>query len=144
MATHAIMQPMENETKYRLTPKQVVARIISVIVCGIGASSCFFSVTLQMEEVGTTIARVVWFAGLGCAVAACAGYAASCDPGKGKSWKVVAVICAFLVAAGVYHHFLEDLYAIQVAYIALVALAVEALWLVIYHFILKFQDPLSA
>ena len=130
---------MDNE--YRLSARQILTRIISVIVAGVGGSACGFSLLMQVQEIGTIIASITWFSGLPAVVFALAGYAVSCDPGKGKSYIPLAVVIgAVLVITGsalarIY------LYAHMVIVIALIAAAVEGVVLIIYHFILKREDP---
>lgn len=130
---------MDNE--YRLSARQILTRIISVIVAGVGGSACGFSLLMQVQEIGTTIASITWFSGLLAVVFALSGYAVSCDPGKGKSYIPLAVVIgAVLVITGsalarIY------LYAHMVIVIALIAAAVEGVVLIIYHFILKREDP---
>ena len=129
---------MDNE--YRLSARQILTRIISVIVAGVGGSACGFSLLMQVQEIGTIIASITWFSGLLAVVFALAGYAVSCDPGKGKSYIPLAVVIgAVLVITGsalarIY------LYAHMVI-VALIAAAVEGVVLIIYHFILKREDP---
>lgn len=130
---------MDNE--YRLSKRQVLTRIISVIVAGVGGSACGFSLLMQVQEIGTIIASITWFSGLSAVVFALAGYAVSCDPGKGKSYIPLAVVIgAILVVTGsilarIY------LYAHVVIITALIAAAIEGVVLIIYHFILKREDP---
>ncbi|MFR7754278.1 MAG: hypothetical protein ACLU0T_01055 [Bacteroidales bacterium] len=130
---------MDNE--YRLSARQILTRIISVIVAGVGGSACGFSLLMQVQEIGTIIASITWFSGLLAVVFALSGYAVSCDPGKGKSYIPLAVVIgAVLVITGsalarIY------LYAHMVIVIALIAAAVEGVVLIIYHFILKREDP---
>lgn len=130
---------MNNE--YRLSARQILTRIISVIVAGVGGSACGFSLLMQVQEIGTLIASITWFSGLSAVVFALAGYAVSCDPGKGKTYIPLAVVIgAILVITGsalarIY------LYAHIVIIIALVAAAIEGIVLIIYHFILKREDP---
>lgn len=130
---------MDNE--YRLSARQILTRIISVIVAGVGGSACGFSLLMQVQEIGTIIASITWFSGTLAVVFALAGYAVSCDPGKGKSYIPLAVVIgAVLVITGsalarIY------LYAHMVIVIALIAAAVEGVVLIIYHFILKREDP---
>lgn len=130
---------MDNE--YRLSARQILTRIISVIVAGVGGSACGFSSLMQVQEIGTIIASITWFSGLLAVVFALSGYAVSCDPGKGKSYIPLAVVIgAVLVITGsalarIY------LYAHMVIVIALIAAAVEGVVLIIYHFILKREDP---
>lgn len=130
---------MDNE--YRLSARQILTRIISVIVAGVGGSACGFSLLMQVQEIGTIIASITWFSGLLAVVFALSGYAVSCDPGKGKSYIPLAVVIgAVLVITGsalarIY------LYARMVIVIALIAAAVEGVVLIIYHFILKREDP---
>lgn len=130
---------MSNE--YRLSARQILTRIISVIVAGVGGSACGFSLLMQVQEIGTVIASITWFSGLSAVVFALAGYAVSCDPGKGKTYIPLAVfIGAILVITGsalarIY------LYAHIVIIIALIAAAIEGIVLIVYHFILKREDP---
>ena len=130
---------MSNE--YRLSARQILTRIISGIVAGVGGSACGFSLLMQVQEIGTVIASITWFSGLSAVVFALAGYAVSCDPGKGKTYIPLAVVIgAILVIAGsalarIY------LYAHIVIIIALIAAAIEGIVLIIYHFILKREDP---
>lgn len=130
---------MDNE--YRLSARQILTRIISVIVAGVGGSACGFSLLMQVQEIGAIIASITWFSGLLAVVFALSGYAVSCDPGKGKSYIPLAVVIgAVLVITGsalarIY------LYAHMVIVIALIAAAVEGVVLIIYHFILKREDP---
>ena len=129
------------ETTYRLTKKQIITRIISVIVAGIGGGACGFSLTLQVAEIGTVIASLTWFSGLFAVVFALAGYAVSCDPGKGKSQVPLAstlIVVITIATAALARIFL---YAQIVIYIALGAAAVECVILVIYHILLKREDP---
>lgn len=130
---------MSNE--YRLSARQILTRIISVIVAGVGGSACGFSLLMQVQEIGTVIASITWFSGLSAVVFALAGYAVSCDPGKGKTYIPLAVVIgAILVITGsalarIY------LYAHIVIIIALIAAAIEGIVLIVYHFILKCEDP---
>ena len=130
---------MSNE--YRLSARQILTRIISVIVAGVGGSACGFSLLMQVQEIGTVIASITWFSGLSAVVFALAGYAVSCDPGKGKTYIPLAVVIgAILVITGsalarIY------LYAHIVIIIALIAATIEGIVLIIYHFILKREDP---
>ena len=130
---------MSNE--YRLSARQILTRIISVIVAGVGGSACGFSLLMQVQEIGTVIASITWFSGLSAVVFALAGYAVSYDPGKGKTYIPLAVVIgAILVITGsalarIY------LYAHIVIIIALIAAAIEGIVLIIYHFILKREDP---
>ena len=131
------------QSKKKLTAAQIFTRIISVIVCGIGASACIFSLTLQVEEIGTTMSSIVWFSGLAGVVAACGGYAAACNPRQGTSWIIPAIIVGAIIAGFALWFELENMRSYDVAFYALIALAVEAVWLVIFHFILKRKDPLA-
>lgn len=130
---------MSNE--YRLSARQILTRIISVVVAGVGGSACGFSLLMQVQEIGTVIASITWFSGLSAVVFALAGYAVSCDPGKGKTYIPLAVVIgAILVITGsalarIY------LYAHIVIIIALIAAAIEGIVLIVYHFILKREDP---
>ena len=130
---------MSNE--YRLSARQILTRIISVIGAGVGGAACGFSLLMQVQEIGTVIASITWFSGLSAVVFALAGYAVSCDPGKGKTYIPLAVVIgAILVITGsalarIY------LYAHIVIIIALIAAAIEGIVLIVYHFILKREDP---
>ena len=120
---------MSNE--YRLSARQILTRIISVIVAGVGGSACGFSLLMQVQEIGTVIASITWFSGLSAVVFALAGYAVSCDPGKGKTYIPLAVVIgAILVITGsalarIY------LYAHIVIIIALIAAAIEGIVLIL-------------
>lgn len=129
------------ENAYHLTFKQIAMRIISVVVCGIGVAACVYSLTMQVAEVGAVMASIVWFAGLAAVVASLAGYVVTCDPGKRRGYAPLAAICILVIgAAGVV---LEKiyLYDVAVALMALAGLGVEAVLLIIYHYVLKAQDP---
>lgn len=128
-------------TEYHLTPKQIIVRIISVIVCGVGVSVCLFSLTLQVAEVGTMLASVMWFAGLAAVVTALAGYTVTCDPGKKKGYVPLAVVCVFVIAGALVVLEKLYLYDYNVIFVALVAFGIQAVVLIVYHFILKAQDP---
>lgn len=129
------------EKKPKLSRRQLLTRIISVIVASIGGSACGYSLLLQVQEIGTIIASFTWFSGLAAVVFALAGYAVSCDPGKGNSYIPVSVtigialVIAGTVLAKIY------LYVHVVIIIALIAAAIEGIVLIIYHFILKREDP---
>lgn len=127
--------------KNKVTLTQIITRTICVIACAIGASACVFSLTLQVEEIGTTMSSVVWFSGLFAVVVACGGYAAACNPRQGNSWILPAVIGVVGGAGIALQYELMYLRSYEVAYVALVAFAVCALWLIVYRQILKYQDP---
>ena len=132
------------EAEYHLTFKQVAVRILSVLVCGIGAAGCAYSLSLQVQEVGTMMASLTWFSSLGAAVLAIAGYASTCDPGRGKSRVAAAVVVIALVGAvGVV---LEKvyLYDMEVIELSVVAGLFQTVVLVVYHFLLKREDPDAA
>lgn len=124
----------------RLTPKQVIVRAISILVCGVGASACGYSLTMQVAEVGNITASVTWFSGLFAVVFALAGYAVTCEPSK-KSYIPLATTCVLTLAvvgavlARLY------LYVDMVIYIALIAAAIQGVVLIIFHFMLKREDP---
>ena len=128
---------MDNE--YRLSARQILTRIISVIVAGVGGSACGFSLLMQVQEIGTIIASITWFSGLLAVVFALSGYAVSCDPGKGKSYIPLAVGAVLVITGSALARIY--LYAHMVIVIALIAAAVEGVVLIIYHFILKREDP---
>lgn len=130
---------MDNE--YRLTVKQIVTRIISVIACGAGASGCVYSLTMQIAEAGALMTSLMWFAGLAAVVASIAGYVVTCDPGRGKGYVPAAVVC--ILAICVVCVVLERIYLYDflVVVIGLAAMLVEAVVLVVYHYLLKAADP---
>lgn len=132
---------MDTKKNNKVTFTQIVTRTVCVIACAIGASACVYSLTLQVEEIGTTMSSIVWFSGLFAVVVACGGYAASCDPRHGNSWLVPAVIGVVGGAGIALQCELMYLRSYEVAYVALAAFAVCALWLVVYRQVLKHQDP---
>lgn len=136
------MSDMDEE--YKLSAGQVLTRILSVIIIGVGGSACGFSLMMQVQETGTLLASVTWFSGLSAVVFALAGYAVSCDPGKGRSYiPAAATVALILVVTGsVLSHIY--LYAHMMILIALIAAAVEGVVLVIYHFVFKRRDPDAA
>lgn len=95
----------------------------------------------QVQEIGTVIASITWFSGLSAVVFALAGYAVSCDPGQGQD--LYSACCRHWgnpchhgsALARIY------LYAHIVIIIALIAAAIEGIVLIVYHFILKREDP---
>ena len=129
------------DSEHQLTTKQILTRIVSIIVAGVGGSACGFSLTLQVQEIGTIIASITWFSGLFAVVFALAGYAVSCDPGKGKSWIPAAatIIIVLAITGSVLSRMF--LWPQIVILIALIAAAIEGIVLIIYHFILKREDP---
>lgn len=138
------MDAMENDTAYHLKASQVIIRILAIIVCGIAGGGCAYSLTLQVEEIGTLWASLTWFSSLFAAVLAIAGYASSCDPGKGKSYISVAVVCIAIIAAVAVVVEKIYLYDAVVVGISLVAAAFMGVVLIIYHFVLKHEDPDAA
>ena len=130
-----------NNTKSKVTPLQILTRTICVVVCAIGASACVFSLSLQIEEIGTTMSSVVWFSGLFAVVAACGGYAAACNPRQGNSWIIPAVIGVVGGGGIALQYELLYLRSYEVVFVALVAFAVCVVWLLVYRQILKRQDP---
>lgn len=125
----------------KVTLLQILTRTICVVVCAIGASACVYSLTLQVEEIGTTMSSVVWFSGLFAVVAACGGYAAACNPRQGNSWIVPAVIGVVGGAGVALQYELMYLRSYNVVALAAVAFAICVIWLLIYRQILKRQDP---
>lgn len=128
------------EQTKRLTTKQVLTRIVSVLVCGVGASACGYSLTLQVAETGNIISSVTWFSGLFAVVFAIAGYAVTCNPGQKSYVPVATTIILILAIAGsalsrIY------LYVDAVIICALIAAAIQCIVLIVYHFILKREDP---
>lgn len=132
---------MDTNKDVTVTLTQIITRTICVIVCAIGASACIFSLTLQVEEIGTTMSSIVWFSGLFAVVVACGGYAASCKPREGSSWIIPALIGVVGGAGIALQWELMYLRSYEVAYFALVAFAVCAVWCLIYRQILKHEDP---
>lgn len=129
------------DNTYRLSPRQVLTRIISVIIAGVGGSACGYSLLLQVQEIGTIIASITWFSGLAAVVFALAGYAVSCDPGKGKSYIPIAVICGVVLVVVGTALMKIYLYVHMVIIIALIAALIEGIVLIYYHFALKREDP---
>lgn len=129
------------DNTYRLSPRQVLTRIISVIVAGIGGSACGYSLLLQVQEIGTIIASVTWFSGLAAVVFALAGYAVSCDPGRGKSYIPIAAICGGVLIIIGTALMKAYLYVHVVIIVGLVAALIEGIVLIYYHFALKREDP---
>ena len=125
----------------KLSPAHIVTRVLSVLVCGVGASACLFSFSLQLEEMGTTMSSFVWYSGLIGVVLSLAGYAATCTPRSGNSWIVPALLAGTAVAGTALELELDLLRSYQVAELAIVFLVIEAIWLVAFHLILKKQDP---
>lgn len=123
-----------------LTAKQVFTRIISVLVCGVGASACGYSLTLQVAETGNIISSVTWFSGLFAVVFAIAGYAVTCNPGQKSYVPVAATIILILAIAGSALSRIF-LYVDAVIISALIAAAIQCVVLIVYHFILKREDP---
>lgn len=123
-----------------LTAKQVITRIISVIVCGVGASACGYSLTLQVAETGNFISSVTWFSGLFAVVFAIAGYAVTCNPGQKSYVPVAATIILILAIVGSALSRIF-LYVGAVITSALIAAAIQCIVLIFYHFMLKREDP---
>lgn len=129
------------ESEYHLTFKQVLTRIISVIVCGIGTAGCIYSLSLQVDEVGTMTASLTWFSGLGAVVLAIAGYAVTVDPGRGKSRLPLAVVLILAIGVVCAMIYMGMLYDMAVVFISLACCCIEGIVLIIYHFVLKSEDP---
>ena len=119
----------------------LAVRALSVLVCGLGAASCVFSLTMRAGREDMFSTGVVWFAGLLAVVVACAGYAVTCEPRAHSGRLRVAVPCIALVAVVAF--VLEWAFASVDACVALgfCAAGVEAAVLVWYHFALKRSDP---
>lgn len=128
------------EQTKRLMHKQIFTRIISILVCGVGASACGYSLTLQVAETGNIISSVTWFSGLFAVVFAIAGYAVTCNPGQKSYVPVAATIILILAVAGTTAARLF-LYVDAVIMCALIAAAIQLVVLIVYHFILKREDP---
>ena len=128
------------ESKKPLTPRQIFVRIISVIVCGVGASACGYSLTMQVIEVGNVTASITWFSGLFAVVFALAGYAVTTDPAT-KSHIPAAVTAILILATAGAILSRMFLYVDMVIKIALIAAAIQLVVLVLYHFVLKREDP---
>lgn len=136
------MGAMENAgAEYHLTPKQVLLRILSVVVCGLGASNCVYSLTMRVADADTILVTIVWFSGLAAVVFALAGYAISCDPGMNKGYLPVAIAAVAVVAVAFF--VLTELYLTDLACILACfgGMFLEAAVLVVYHFVLKAEDP---
>lgn len=129
------------ESSYHLTRKQVLTRIISMLVCAVGVSACAYSLTMQVREIGTMMSSITWFSGLFAVVFAIAGYAVTCDIGREKNYVRPAVLGIVLlsICCIVFSQLL--LYTTQVIVVALIAAAIQLVVLVAYHFALKREDP---
>lgn len=128
------------ESKKALTARQILVRIISIIVCGVGASACGYSLTMQVAEVGNVSAAITWFSGLFAVVFALAGYAVTTDPST-KSHippAATAILILAVIGATLARLFL---YVDMVIYTALVAAFVQLIVLIFYHYALKREDP---
>lgn len=125
----------------KVTLTQIITRAVCAVACAIGVSACIFSLTLQIEEIGTMMSSIVWFSGLFAVVVSCGGYAASCNPRKGNSWIIPALIVIVGGAGIMLQWELMYLRSYEVAYVALGAFAVCALWCIVYRQILKREDP---
>ena len=123
-----------------ITIKQVILRVLSVIVAAVGAVACVRSLFLQVNNTGDITASVSWFAGLLTLVAACAGYACTTMPRSKKNKVLLAAIIGVILCACLCYYELNYLYIKQTIFVSIVALFVQALALVIYHFILRAQD----
>ena len=130
------------EDKAKLTAKQVLTRIVSILACGAGIAACLYSLSLQIQDVGNIVSSACWFSGLGSVVAAIAGYVVTCSP-RHRNFVSAAVI-AMLVLGVV--AFLAERQFLQVHVVILLTLAVlvvQAIVLVVYHHLLKREDPLA-
>ena len=128
---------MSNE--YHLTFKQVIVRILSIIVGGIGTGVCICSLTIQVEQVGAVTASIMWLAAL---VTALTGGAVSVDPGRGKSHVPAAAVG--IIAVGIMSTIYLKLnvrWDFVVIMTGVVSAAIMGVVLVIYHFVLKAEDP---
>ncbi len=131
---------MSNE--YHLTFKQVIVRILSIIVGGIGTGVCICSLTIQVEQVGAVTASIMWFAGLAALVAALTGWAVSVDPGRGKSHVPAAAVGIIVVGImSTIYLKLNVRWDFVVIMTGVVSAAIMGVVLVIYHFVLKAEDP---
>ncbi len=128
------------ESKKPLTPRQIIVRIISIIVCGVGASACGYSLTMQVIEVGNVTASITWFSGLFAVVFALGAYAVTTDPSTRSHIPLAATIVLILATVGAVLSRMF-LYVDIVIKIALAASAVQLVVLVLYHFALKREDP---
>lgn len=124
----------------KLSAKQVLLRLLSVVACGMGAAACVFSLSLQIVDVGSFIASACWFVGLGTVTAGIAGYVVTCSP---RHANVVALATVAIIAIGAGTFWLERAYlwAQAVILLTLVVLVVEAAALYAYHRLLKREDP---
>lgn len=126
----------------KLTAKQVIVRVIAMLSCGVGVATCVYSLSMQVIELGNIFASVCWFSGLFAVVLSISAYVVTCGPGY-KNRVPLAVVVVALVAVAVF--VLERNYAFMwlVIGIALGVVALNVLVLVIYHFLLKREDPLA-
>lgn len=131
----------EQPTYQKLHPTQIMTRVVSTIVTGVGASVCLYSLTMQIQDVGNMMASMCWFAGLFAVVLGLAGYAVTCSKGKYKSYRVPAIIAGVVVAAVCLALEKLFLYVQPVIITALIAIAIQAVVLIVNHEIIKRQDP---
>ena len=131
----------EEPTYQKLHPTQIFTRVVSVLVTGVGASVCAYSLTMQVQDIGNFMVSVCWFAGLFAVVLGLAGYAVTCNKKKYKSYLAPAIAVGLLLAVACL--ILEKLYLyVQSAILAaLIAIAVQAVVLIVNHEIIKRQDP---
>ncbi len=124
-----------------ITIKQVLLRILSVIVAAIGVAACARSLAQQTTSTGDITVTAAWFAGLLALAAACAGYACTTTPHGKKNWVIPSVIIGIILCVAIIYYEVNNLYIEQTIIISAIALIVQAIVLVIYHFILRAQDP---
>ena len=128
------------EAKEKLGAFQLALRIVSVIVCGIGCAACAQSLSLQIADVGSLVASVCWFSGLGTVTVAVGGYVVTCSPRRVNAVPV-AVVAIAAIAVLVFWMEHSYLWTQAIVALTLAVLVVEICMLVICHKILKREDP---
>ncbi len=123
-----------------ITIKQVILRVLSVIVAAIGVAACARSLIQQTTETADLMVTATWFIGLLGLTAACAGYACTTTPHGKKNRVVVSVVLGIALCALILDYEINNLYIDQTIIFSVMALLVQAVVLVIYHFILRAQD----
>ena len=137
------MTAMNSKSNIEASPlkaHQVICRIISVLVCAMGVGTCVYSLTLQSAYLGVFLTSLCWFSGLGAGATGAAGYIVTCEPGQ-KNYRKPAIASIIVLAAVFFFVAFRFLELLQVVAVAIVALVVMAVVLLVYHFILKKEDP---
>lgn len=132
---------MEDE---HITFKQVLMRILSVLVAVVATAACVRSLVLQINDTGDIMATISWFAGLLGLVAACAGYACTTTPHGKKNHVIISLVFGVILCVLLTYFQMNNLYIRQTIIISLIALLVQAVALVVYHFVLRASDPDAA